>query len=74
MRLHIKDGFGRRHSDLLALIILGTTVSVVGSGILYLGESVHVPAQTRIFTGPGFHDIAFNLGDDAALIAVMCAA
>ena len=52
MRLHIKDGFGRRHSDLLALIILRTTVSVVGSGILYLGESVHVPAQTRIFTGP----------------------
>ena len=52
MRLHIKDGFGRRHSDLLALIMLTTTVSVMGSGILYFCESVHVPAQTRIFTGP----------------------
>ena len=53
MRFHIKDGYAQRHSDLLAIIILAAMVSVVGSGILYLGERVHAPAQTRmIFTGP----------------------
>ena len=53
MRFHIKDGYGQKHSDLLALIMLAAMVSVVGSGILYLSERVHEPAQTRmIFTGP----------------------
>ena len=53
MRLHIKDGFGQKHIDLLALIMLAAMVSVVGSGILYLGERIHAPAQTRmILTGP----------------------
>jgi membrane protein DedA with SNARE-associated domain len=53
MRLHIKDGFGQKHIDLLALILLAAMVSVVGSGILYLGERVHAPLQARmIFTGP----------------------
>jgi hypothetical protein len=53
MRFHIKDGYGQKHSDLLALIMLAAMVSVVGSGILYLGERVHAPAQTRmIFTEP----------------------
>jgi hypothetical protein len=53
MRFHIKDGYGQKHSDLLALIMLAAMVSVVGSGILYLSERVHAPAQTRmIFTGP----------------------
>jgi hypothetical protein len=50
---HIKGGYGQKHIDLLALIMLAAMVSVVGSGILYLGERVHAPAQMRIiFTGP----------------------
>jgi hypothetical protein len=53
MRFHIKDGYSQKHSDLLALIMLAAVVSAVGSGILYLGERVHAPVQTRIvFTGP----------------------
>ena len=53
MRLHIKGGYGQKHIDLLALIMLAAMVSVVGSGILYLGERVHAPAQMKIiFTGP----------------------
>jgi hypothetical protein len=53
MRFHLKDGYRQKHVDLLALIMLAAMVSVVGSGILYLGERVHAPAQTRmIFTGP----------------------
>ena len=50
MRFHIKGGYGQKHIDLLALIMLAAMVSV---GILYLGERVHAPAQTRmVFTGP----------------------
>jgi hypothetical protein len=53
MRFHIKDGHSQKHIDLLALIMLAAMVSLVGSGILYLGERVHAPAQPRtIFTGP----------------------
>ncbi len=53
MRLHIKGGYGQKHVDLLALIMLAAMVSLVGSGILYLGERMHAPAQTRIIlTGP----------------------
>jgi hypothetical protein len=53
MRLHIKGGYGQKHIDLLTLIMLAAMVSVVGSGILYLGERIHAPAQTRmILTGP----------------------
>lgn len=53
MRFHIKDGYGQKHIDLLALIMLAAVVSVVGSGILYLGERVHAPLQTRmVLTGP----------------------
>jgi len=54
MRSHVKDdGFGQKHSDLLALIMLAAMMSVVGAGILYLSERVHAPAQARvIFTGP----------------------
>jgi hypothetical protein len=53
MRFHLKDGHSQKHIDLLALIMLAAMVSVVGSGILYLGERVHAPVQTRmIFTGP----------------------
>ena len=53
MRLHIKDGFGQKHSDLMALIMVAAMVSLVGSGILYLGERIHAPAQSRmVLTGP----------------------
>ena len=53
MRLHIKDRFGQKHSDLMALVMVAAMVSVVGSGIFYLGERIHAPAQTRmILTGP----------------------
>jgi hypothetical protein len=52
MRLHIKGGGLQRHSDLLAILSLAAVMFLVGSGILYFGESIHVPAQTRIFAGP----------------------
>jgi hypothetical protein len=53
MRLHIKDGFGQKHNDLMAIIMVAAMVSLVGSGILYLGERIHAPAQSRmILTGP----------------------
>jgi surface polysaccharide O-acyltransferase-like enzyme len=54
MRLHINGGYVQRHSNLLATILmLAAIVFVMGSGILYLGERVHAPEQTRmIVTGP----------------------
>ena len=54
MRLHINGGYIQRHSNLLATIImLAAMVFVMGSGILYLGQRVHAPEQTRmIVTGP----------------------
>ncbi len=45
MRFHIKDGYGQKHIDLLALIMLAAMVSVVGSGILYLGEKSTLPRK-----------------------------
>jgi hypothetical protein len=41
-----------RHSDLLAILSVVAIMVVVGSGIYYLGESIHAPMQTRIFAGP----------------------
>jgi hypothetical protein len=52
MRLHIRGGYVQRHSDLLAILSVVAIMVVVGSGIYYLGESIHVPMQTRIFAGP----------------------
>jgi hypothetical protein len=52
MRLHIKDGYVQRCSDLLAILSLAAVTFLVGFGILCLGESIHAPAQTRIFAGP----------------------
>jgi hypothetical protein len=52
MRLHIKAGYVQRHGDLLAILSLAAVVFLIGFGILCLGESVHVPAQTRLFAGP----------------------
>jgi len=49
---YIKGGYVRRYSDLLAILSLVAIVFVVGSGIYFLGESIHVPMHTRIFTGP----------------------
>ena len=52
MHLHIKGGYVQRHSDLLTILSLVAIMFVVGSGIYYLGKSVHVPMQPRIFAGP----------------------
>jgi hypothetical protein len=52
VHLHIKGGYVQRHSDLLAILSAVAIMFVVGTGIYYLGESIHVPMQTRIFTGP----------------------
>jgi hypothetical protein len=52
MRLQITGGYVQRHSDLLAILSLVAIMLLVGSAIFYLGESLHVPAQPRIFAGP----------------------
>jgi hypothetical protein len=53
MRFHVKDGYGQRHSDLTTSIMSVTTVCVLGSGILYLSETVHAPVQpSTIFYDP----------------------
>jgi hypothetical protein len=52
MHLHIKGGYLQRHSDLLAILSIVAFMLAIGSGIYYLGVSMHVPMQTRIFTGP----------------------
>jgi hypothetical protein len=52
VRLHIRDGYVQRHSDLLAILSLTAVMFLVGFGIFSLGESIHVPAQPRIFAGP----------------------
>jgi hypothetical protein len=52
MRFRNKDGDGRR-SDLLVILMLAAMVCVLGSGLVYLGERVHAPEQSRmIITGP----------------------
>jgi hypothetical protein len=51
VRIHIHPSV-QRHSDLLAILSVVAIMFVVGSGIYYLRESVHVPMQTRIFAGP----------------------
>jgi len=52
MRLRNKDGNGQ-YGDVGAIIVLSVIVFVMGLGILYLGERVHAPEQTRMFvTGP----------------------
>jgi hypothetical protein len=52
VHLYVKSGYLQRHSDLLAILSVVAIMFVVGSGIYYLRESVHVPMQTRIFAGP----------------------
>jgi hypothetical protein len=51
MRL-IKVGYVERHSDMLAILSFVAIVFLMGSGIYYLGESIHSPVQPRIFAGP----------------------
>jgi hypothetical protein len=51
VRIHIHPSV-ERHSDLLAILSVVAIMIVVGSGIYYLGESIHAPMQARIFAGP----------------------
>jgi hypothetical protein len=52
MRLRIRGGEGE-HSDLLVMLMLAAVICLLGSGLVYLGERVHAPEQTRmIITGP----------------------
>jgi hypothetical protein len=51
MGLRIRRGHGQR-SDLLVILMLAAMVCMMGSGLVYLGERVHAPEQTRIDTGP----------------------
>jgi hypothetical protein len=52
MGLRIRHGHGRR-SDLLVILMLAAMVCVMGSALVYLGERVHAPEQTRIIdSGP----------------------
>jgi hypothetical membrane protein len=47
-----KSGCAQRRSDLLVILLVVAGTFVVGVGIYYLGESVHVHMRLRIFTGP----------------------
>jgi hypothetical protein len=51
MGLPIRRGHGQR-SDLLVILMLAAMVCIIGAGLVYLGERVHAPEQTRIDTGP----------------------
>jgi hypothetical protein len=47
MRLRIRGGDGE-HSDLLVMLMLAAMICLLGSGLVYLGERVHAPEQTRM--------------------------
>ena len=52
MGLRIRRARGQR-SYLLVILMLAAMVCVMGSGLLYLGERVHAPEQTRMIdSGP----------------------
>jgi hypothetical protein len=51
MGLRTRRGHSQR-SDLLVILMLAAMVSMMGSGLVYLGERVHAPEQTRIDSGP----------------------
>ena len=51
MGLRIRRGHGQR-SDLLVILMLTAMVCMIGAGLVYLGERVHAPEQTRIDSGP----------------------
>ena len=46
MGLRIRRGHGQR-SDQLVILMLAAMVFVTVSGLVYLGERVHAPEQTR---------------------------
>jgi hypothetical protein len=42
-----------QRSDLVAMLTLAAMICLLGSGLVYLGERVHAPEQTRMIdTGP----------------------
>ena len=51
MGLRITHRQGQR-GDLLVILMLAAMVCVIGLGLVYLGERVHAPEQTRIDSGP----------------------
>jgi hypothetical protein len=52
MRL-IGRGHGQRGDLLVVILMLAAMVCVLGSGLIYLGERVHAPEQTRMIdAGP----------------------
>ena len=52
MRLRIRRGHSPP-SDLVAILMLVAMVGILGSGVVYLGERVHAPEQTRMIdSGP----------------------
>jgi hypothetical protein len=52
MGLRIRRGHGQR-SNLLVILMLVAMVCVTGAGLVYLGERVHAPEQTRMIdSGP----------------------
>jgi hypothetical protein len=52
MRLRIRGGQSQ-YGDPVAIVMLAGMLCVLGSALIYLGERVHAPEQTRmIVTGP----------------------
>jgi hypothetical protein len=51
MGLRVRRGHGQR-SDLLVILMLAAMVCMIAAGLVYLGERVHAPEQTRIDSGP----------------------
>jgi hypothetical protein len=52
MRLRIRRGQSP-YGDLVATVMLAGMLCLLGSALIYLGERVHAPEQTRmIVTGP----------------------
>ena len=47
MGLRIRHRQGQR-SDLLVILMLAAMVCVMGAGLVYLGDRVHAPEQTRM--------------------------
>jgi hypothetical protein len=49
---YLRGGDGE-HSELLVMLMLAVMICLLGSGLVYLGERVHAPEQTRMIdTGP----------------------
>jgi hypothetical protein len=59
MGLRIRRGHGQR-SDLLVILMLAAMVCKIGAGLVYLGERVHAPEQTRIARSPAAYRMKFH--------------